>query len=358
MMTGKERIERQLSHQSVDRIGVAEEFWDQTCKKWEREGHLQTGEDPVNHFELDLSTMWAFNYTLHPEEQGKILEEDEDTYLLLNGNHAKLRYLKHHASPPENVGYEIVDRDSWGEMGKPFLTPSRERIDFSGYRHEREQSAKHNRFFCWSGIPVFECMHPICGHETMLMSMVLDPDWIKDMGQTYADLNINLMEILFAEEGLPDGIWFYDDLGFREKPFISPAMYAELIMPYHKKLIDYAHGLGLKVILHSCGFVEPLLPHMLEAGIDCLEAIEVKAGMDLHRIYKNYGERLALMGGLDIRPVGRNDRDGIRSELESKIPFIKEHNGFIFHSDHSIPESTDYETYQYFLNLGKELGQY
>jgi uroporphyrinogen decarboxylase len=139
---------------------------------------------------------------------------------------------------------------------------------------------------------------------------------------------------------------------------MSPAMYRELVMPGHKKTIDYAHSIGLPVIMHSCGFVEPLLPDMVEAGIDCLQAMEVKAGMDLLRIYERFGDKIALMGGLDVRPVASNDLDGIRRELESKIPFVKRKNGFILHSDHSIPESTNYETYRYFLELGRKLGTY
>jgi uroporphyrinogen decarboxylase len=86
--------------------------------------------------------------------------------------------------------------------------------------------------------------------------------------------------------------------------------------------------------------------------------MEVKAGMDLLRIYEHFGDKIALMGGLDVRPVASNDLDGIRRELEAKIPFVKRNNGFILHSDHSIPESTEYETYQYFLELGRELGTY
>ena len=76
------------------------------------------------------------------------------------------------------------------------------------------------------------------------------------------------------------------------------------------------------------------------------------------RIYEHFGDKIALMGGFDVRPVASNDRDGIRRELEAKIPFVKRNNGFILHSDHSIPESTEYETYQYFLELGRELGTY
>ena len=123
----------------------------------------------------------------------------------------------------------------------------------------------------------------------MLMGMALDPDWIRDMANTFADLTIALQEILFQEEGLPDGIWFYEDMGFKQRPFMSPDMYRDIIQPAHKKTIDYAHSLGLKVIMHSCGFIEPLLPHVVEAGIDCLQVIEVKAGMDLLRIKKNFG---------------------------------------------------------------------
>lgn len=57
--------------------------------------------------------------------------------------------------------------------------------------------------------------------------------------------------------------------------------------------------------------------------------MEVKAGMDLLRISRDYGEKIALMGGLDVRPVAANDRDGIRRELESKIPAVMRNNGFI-----------------------------
>ncbi len=357
-MTGIERISRQLKRQSVDRIGVAEEFWGQTLSRWAAEGKIKEGESPCDHFDLDLESFWAFNYMIHPEAKEQILEEDEDTRLVLNGNHARLRVHKKHASTPEHVGFAIVNRDDWETLARPFLTPDRKRINFQGYRERKAACAARNRFFCWSGVPVFECIHPICGHENLLVGMALDPEWITAMAELYADLNIQLMEILFAEEGRPDGIWFYEDMGFKEHSFMSPEMYRELIQPYHRKLIDFAHGLGLPVVMHSCGFVEALLPGMVEAGIDCLEAMEVKAGMDLLRIHRNFGDRISLMGGLDIRPVGSNDRDGIRRELESKIPFVKQNFGFIFHSDHSIPESTEYETYRYFLDVGSELGRY
>ena len=85
-------------------------------------------------------------------------------------------------------------------------------------------------------------------------------------------------------EGLPDGLWVWDDLGFKDRPFMSPGMYREIIFPAHKRLFDFAHARKLPVILHCDGFIEALLPHLVEAGIDCLQPIEIKAGMDLLRL--------------------------------------------------------------------------
>jgi uroporphyrinogen decarboxylase len=201
-------------------------------------------------------------------------------------------------------------------------------------------------------------MHPVCGHEHMLVGMALDPDWVRDMVDTYAELTVDLMEILFAEEGQPDGIWFYEDMGFKERPFMSPDMYREIVQPGHKRTIDFCHARGLPVVMHSCGFVEPLLPGMIEAGIDCLQVIEVKAGMDPLRIKRNFGDRLSLCGGMDARNLVANDIDALRKELAAKIPVLKQNYGYILHSDHSIPTDTEYATYRFFVDEGLRLGTY
>ena len=52
--------------------------------------------------------------------------------------------------------------------------------------------------------------------------------------------------MLFAEEGLPDGMFFYEDMGFKNRPFMSPAMYEEIMQPGHKRLFDYRTLQGLQ----------------------------------------------------------------------------------------------------------------
>ena len=110
--------------------------------------------------------------------------------------------------------------------------------------------------------------------------------------------------------------------------------------------------------MHSCGYVAPLLPYMIEAGINCLQVIEVKAGMDLIKLHEQFGDRIAFMGGIDVRALYTNDRAIIDRELESKIPIVKQGYNFVLHSDHSIPKTVNFDTYRYFIERGLELGRY
>ena len=359
-MTGKERIKRILNHERADRIGFHETFWWETVKKYRDEGHLKADERHEDHFNYDLDECWTFNMTADLDFKPKILREDKDTKTELSGNGAVLRWKKHESSTPEHIDFTVKEQKDWLPY-REHLTAKKDfdrRINFEAYRSMKKDADSKGRFFNWSGVNVFECMHPVCGHENMLVGMVLEPEWILDMGEVYSDLTVELMKILFEREGKPDGLFFYEDMGFKERPFMSPDMYRELIMPSHIKTIEFAHSLGLPVFMHSCGFIEPLLPHMVEAGIDCLQAMEVKAGMDLLRIHRNFGKKIALFGGIDVRVLYSNDKKKIDAELESKIPIVKKSNGFILHSDHSIPPQVEYETIKYFFKKGLELGIY
>ena len=357
-MTGIERIGNILRRQPVDRIGLYEHFWGDTLQKWQGQGHIREGEDLATHFGFDMTTSWAFSLVADLDFEPEILEETEETVVTRDGNGAVLRRHKLHSSTPEHIDFAVKERAAWEELIKPLLTPERRRINFEAYRDAKRAAAEQERFFCWSGVNSFELMHPVCGHEFMLMGMATDPDWVRDMAMTFADVTIALQEILFEEEGLPDGIWYYEDMGFKQRPFMSPTMYREIIKPAHAKTIAYAHSLGLEVIMHSCGFVEPLLPDMVDAGIDCLQVMEVKAGMDPVRIKQDFGDRLSLFGGMDARNLVANDKDAIRAELEAKIPVLKEGFGYILHSDHSIPTTTEYDTYRFFVDEGLRLGSY
>lgn len=357
-MTSVERVRNILARKPVDRIGVFEHFWGDTVARWTAEGRIHDGESLEDHFSHDIRLCWPFDFTARLGFTPEVIEETNETVLARDGNGALLRRYKTHEGTPEHVDFLVKDRAGWEEHIKPLITADRARVNFQAYREARRAARDQNRFFAWCGTNVFELMHPVCGHQHMLTGMVLDPDWIRDMVETFSRVTVELWEILFAEEGAPDGIWFYEDMGFKKRPFMSPDMYRELILPGHRRTVGWAKERGLPVIMHSCGYVEPLLPGMIEAGIDCLQVIEVKAGMDLLKLYRQFGDRLSFMGGMDVRVLYSNNLEAVNRELSAKIPVVKENYGYILHSDHSIPNTVSYDTYRYFVDRGLELGSY
>ncbi|MEI8079594.1 MAG: uroporphyrinogen decarboxylase family protein [bacterium] len=357
-LTGKERIVRILKHEPVDRIGLFEHFWGDTHKAWVEAGKIRPDEDLNAHFNYDMTTCWPLNLVADLDFQPVVLEENAESRLSKDGNGAILRQNKMHDGTPEHVDFTVKTSADWQQWIAPILKFDRRRINFKGYREERARAAQRRQFFCWSGVNVFELMHPVCGHEHLLAGMALEPEWITEMVTTYSDLVIQLQETLFAEEGKPDGLWYYEDMGFKERPFMSPEMYRELVMPGHRKTFDYAHGLGLPVIVHSCGFVEPLIPDLIAAGMDALQVMEIKAGMDSCKIKREFGDWLALIGGIDVRCLYGNDLSTVDRELEKRVPVLMQGSGYVLHSDHSIPSNVTYETYAHFVRRGLELGTY
>jgi uroporphyrinogen decarboxylase len=355
-LTGIERVSRILRRQPVDRIAVCEAFWSDTVRKWVLEGHLQESEQLSRHFGFDLEEYNPFRLMGDYINDKKIVAEDDDAVLYEDGNGVLQKRMKKVTNVPQLLRYIVKSQDDWEREIRPLLIAEPGRLNLEGYRKAKTAAHDHNQFFFVASMNVFELLRALCGHETILVAMALEPEWIADMVCVYANLIVDLMEILFAEAGEPDGVWFFEDMGFKEHSFFSPAMYRALIQPAHRLTMQFAHSRRLPVVCHSCGMVEPLIPGLIEAGIDCLQAIEVKAGMDLNKLYHLYGDQISFIGGIDTRILITNDLKAVNDELEAKIPVVMGHNGYILHSDHSIPYDVNYDTYRYFVKRGLELG--
>ena len=92
--------------------------------------------------------------------------------------------------------------------------------------------------------------------------------------------------------------------------------------------------------------------------MDCLEAMEVKAGMDMPRLFESFGDRIAFFGNIDVRALIENDLAAIDSELTKKIvPVVSRGGAYILHTDHSEPPEVEYETIWYFIRRGKEIAK-
>jgi uroporphyrinogen decarboxylase len=167
------------------------------------------------------------------------------------------------------------------------------------------------------------------------------------------------MAQLMMDKGFQfDGAFLYNDMGYRNASLFSPRLYRETHFETDRMVCEFFHRHNMPVLLHSCGRVSGLIPQLIEAGFDCLQPLEVKANMDVVELKKQYGDRLAFMGGIDARAMAHPDPAVIEREIRSKIPVAKRGGGYIFHSDHSVPDNVTFRRYQRVMELVARYGAF
>lgn len=352
-MTSKERFSRMFQHKEADRVPIFDSPWAGTIARWEREG-MPKGMDWRDYFDTDKVSTISVDIT--PRYEEKVLEETEDYRIVTSEWGVTMKQFKEQDSTPEFLDFTVTTPEAW-EKAKARMTVSKDRIDWKRLEQDYAKWQQEGHWIegmFWFG---FDVTHSwTVGTETMLIAMIEEPEWVEDMFDTYLDRSIQHFNMIWDAGYRFDSIFWYDDMGYKNTPFFSNEMYRSLLQKYHKKAVAWAHDHGIYARLHSCGDIMPLLPDIMDTGIDALNPIEIKAGMDVFKIKKDYGDRLVLHGG--INAVLWDDKEAIVEAIRQAVPVLKENGGYIFASDHSIPNSVSLENMRSIINTVKEVGKY
>lgn len=362
MQASREVIDRLLRNRPpFERMGVSDHPWSDTLRKWadtERYPRNEEGEpiNPVDHFGFDMVGVGGWFDVMPIRDFSEIVEETDEWKAVRNGAGAVLKWWKNKSGTPEHIDFRMTNREIWEKDYRPHLLEvDRDRLDIEKTKGQLEQRKAEGLWTFYGSLFIWELMRSSMGDICMYESLVLDPDWIHDYNRVYTDFFKAHYKILIEEAGKPDGIWIYEDLGYRNGLFCSPDTLAELIFPYYKDIVDFCHSYDLPIVLHSCGGVTEAMPMIVDAGFDGLNPMEVKAGCDLLQFAEKYGDRLAFFGGLDARVLESGDRDFIRQEVTGLINEMKARGArYIFGSDHSLSTNVDYEDFRYALEVYRE----
>jgi hypothetical protein len=108
---------------------------------------------------------------------------------------------------------------------------------------------------------------------------------------------------------------------------------------------------------HGCGNVNRIFGDFIEIGVDAVNPLEAKAGLDVVELRRQYGHKIAFCGNMDVLTWALGSEEELRRVVLTKLNAAKG-GGFIFQSDHSVPGNVPARNYEYVVNLVREHGRY
>jgi len=209
------------------------------------------------------------------------------------------------------------------------------------------------QYFVWckSGGPYLRAAF-MRGEEQLWIDVAEDPGWVR----AFVDRIVDHLVIVAIEGmrrlGLQDtGIAIYDDVASSQGPFVGPKNYERVFLPALRRMVKcYKHAGARWVLHHSDGNIRPLLDMWLDAGIDAINPVEYRVGLDAVKLRQQYGKRLVLTGGMDNSEIlPRGDRPEIRDHVLYLLGAARG-GGFVF-GTHSLGPDISVETAEYVLEL-------
>lgn len=161
------------------------------------------------------------------------------------------------------------------------------------------------------------------GMETAMMNMIMNPEIYEAVNEKIMEFYLKANEIFFeATKGKLHAILIGNDMGSQRSLMLSPDMIRQFVMPGAKRLVKQAHDFDLKVIYHSCGSIDAVIPDLIEAGVDIVHPIQaLAAGMEPESLKERFAENVSFCGGVDTQDLLVN---GQPEEIRAKVKYLRE----------------------------------
>lgn len=358
-MTERERFLNTFLYRPVDRRPLyLYPPWRDTLERWYGEG-LPRGAD-VNAY-LGLAPVRIANISpntgLFPGYPSRVIEETATVKVYTDWYGRTARDFKDRTTMPEWIDHAVKTPEDLRRMlDEHFLVDDLDARFPADWTDKVRAAAAGGGVVLIDGGCYYGVLRQVAGVEHASYLLYDAPELCDELFERYHTV---VMEGLRRAAKLVqiDMIGFGEDIGCKNGPLVSPAMFRRLIFPRYRKVMDCARSHG--VALAWCdtdGDVRELLPLFLEAGCNITGPCEVAAGMAAADLRACFGRAQRMIGGLDKREISRG-RDAIDAELARNLPVLRE-GGFVPAIDHSVSSDISFDTYRYFIDaLQKALEQ-
>ena len=327
----RERIRGVLNREQVDRIPI--DLWYTAEVAKTLHDHLNVRSDEEMYRRLGLDKMiWIFPWYLeHPEGinwWGSKVKQVDTGMSVYN-----------EIDVPGLIGYETL-----ASLGSYPHWPIPARFDYERAATQAREATRNNYATLGPWVGLFEVYCMMRGLEKSLLDLVDSPDLADAILDRIEACQTEMMQRLFDRAARDlDAVWVSDDMGSQQGLMISMDTWDRFFKDRLKRWCDLIHSYDIKVLYHSDGAIEPLIPRLIEAGIDVLNPIQHACpGMEMAELKRRYGDRLVFHGGVDIQSVlPFGTREEVEEETLHCLETLGENNeGYICCSCHNVQAGT------------------
>lgn len=258
-------------------------------------------------------------------------------------------------SDPVYRGGLIDDPDSWKALDKRsfFKMPA-----MAGRVLSDIQRENRGRLFTFGMIStgLFETIWQMMGFERFAVAVRRERQFVDRLVKFLEDYICMTVEVM-ADAGMP-GFLYSDDLAYKSGPMVNPKLLRELFEDSYRRFVETAHALGMKTMIHSCGNISELLPWIADCGFDGVNPLEPTAGVNLAAAKQSVGDRICLMGNIDVTHILVDaDKDEVFEEVRQAIADAGKGGGYILAPDHDHA-AMSVERMRWMVEACREYGRY
>ncbi len=257
-------------------------------------------------------------------------------------------------------------RRRWTEQGKGIITswedfekytwPSLEKLDLWPFEFASTNLPDGMGIFASFSPGILEVIsNELFGFETLSYLLYDSPDLVETVADKVGELIYGAYKKIIGLDNLV-GFFQGDDMGFKTATLVSPNNLRKYILPWHKKLATLAHDNGLVYILHSCGYCDSIMEDLIEdVKIDAKHSFE-DAIMPVTEFKRKYGNRIALLGGVDVNKLCRLEEKELRKYVRDILDKCMPGGGYALGSGNSVTNYVPIKNYLIVLDEGAKWG--
>ena len=356
-MTDRVRFNNQMHYRPVDRCFNMEfGYWNENFTEWDLfvKNNITNNWEAGVFFSFDRLGGVGGNVWLSPGFEYAVVEETATTKIIRNGDGLLAEVPRDgHDTIPHYVKSSVVTPDDWKKVKEERFRrddPAR-KIDVAEVQKWHPPTRTYALgVSCGSMIGKIRDMLTF---EGLAYACYDYPDMVEDMVETccvmvedFLDQVLGNLEFDYASG--------WEDICFKNGPIVSVDFFRNVVTPRYKRIGKKLKAAGIDLWYTDCdGDVRPILPLMMEGGINCLFPFEVNGCAHPAELLNEYGKDLRIMGGVDKIELGKGPA-AIKAYLETLVPLV-ERGGYIPFCDHRCPPNVKPEFYLYYLDLKEKM---